>query len=390
MNKIAHIDTENAELVDAGASPAPVKAPAANGKRKKLFLLLAAGVVALGGGYKAYDVLYASRHVVTDNAYVGANVAQVTPLIGGPVSEVLVDETQIVHRGDVLVRLDDTDARIALEKAQANLADTVRRVRGVVANGSSLSAQISARAADQARAAANLAATQADLTRAGIDLERRRALASDGSVSAEELTTAENAFATANANLKAAQAGQAAAASNRDAAVGAHAANDALVAGAPVESNPEVLAAKAARDQAQVDLDRTVIRAPIDGVITRRQVQVGQKVQAGDTLMVVTPVQHAYVDANFKEVQLAKVRAGQPVKLTADLYGGKVDYTGRVVGFSGGTGAAFAVVPAQNATGNWIKVVQRLPVRIALDPKQLAAHPLRVGLSMTADVNVGA
>jgi membrane fusion protein (multidrug efflux system) len=262
-------------------------------------------------------------------------------------------------------------------------------VRGVVANGSSLSAQISARAADQARAAANLAATQADLTRAGIDLERRRALASDGSVSAEELTTAENAFATANANLKAAQAGQAAAASNRDAAVGAHAANDALVAGAPVESNPEVLAAKAARDQAQVDLDRTVIRAPIDGVITRRQVQVGQKVQAGDTLMVVTPVQHAYVDANFKEVQLAKVRAGQPVKLTADLYGGKVDYTGRVVGFSGGTGAAFAVVPAQNATGNWIKVVQRLPVRIALDPKQLAAHPLRVGLSMTADVDVG-
>jgi membrane fusion protein (multidrug efflux system) len=387
VNQITHIDTDHAEPVDSGASATPAKAP--NGKRKKLFLLLAAGVVAVGGGYKAYDVLYASRHVVTDNAYVGANVAQVTPLIGGPVSEVLVDETQTVHRGDVLITLDDTDARIALEKAQATLADTERRVRGVVANGSSLSAQISARVADQARAGANIASAEADLTRARIDLERRRALASDGSVSAEELTTAENAFATATANLKAAQAAQAAAAANRDAAVGAHAANDALVAGGPVETNPEVLAARAARDQAQVDLNRTVIRAPIDGVITRRQVQVGQKVQAGETLMVVTPVQQAYVDANFKEVQLAKVRAGQPVKLRADLYGGRVEYTGWVVGFSGGTGAAFAVVPAQNATGNWIKVVQRLPVRITLNPKQLAAHPLRVGLSMTADVDVG-
>lgn len=161
-----------------------------------------------------------------------------------------------------------------------------------------------------------------------------------------------------------------------------------MIDGTTVDTHPEVLAARAARDQAQLDLDRTVIRAPLDGVISRRQVQVGQRVQPGMALMMVVPIQSAYVDANFKEVQLAKVRPGQPVVLKADLYGGKVEYTGRVVGFSGGTGAAFAVVPAQNATGNWIKVVQRLPVRIALDPKELQKHPLRVGLSMDVEIDV--
>jgi membrane fusion protein (multidrug efflux system) len=351
--------------------------------------MLAAGVALVGGGYYAYNALYASHHIVTDNAYVGANVAQVTPLVGGPVKEVLVDETQTVRRGDVLVRLDDTDARLALARAEANLAETERRVRGIVATDFNLGAQISARVADQARAAANTTAAEAGLTKAKVELERRRALVASGSVSGDELTEAQNAFSTSEANLAAAKAAQAGAAANRNAAIGAHDANSALIADTSVESNPEVVAALAARDQAQVDLDRTVIRAPIDGVITRRQVQVGQRVQPGATLMAVTPVQQAYVDANFKEVQLAKVRPGQPVKLEADLYGGKVEYAGRVVGFSGGTGAAFAVVPAQNATGNWIKVVQRLPVRIALDPRQLAAHPLRVGLSMTADIDVG-
>jgi membrane fusion protein (multidrug efflux system) len=163
-----------------------------------------------------------------------------------------------------------------------------------------------------------------------------------------------------------------------------------MIEDASVENNPQVLVARAERDQAQVDLDRTVMRAPVEGVVSRRDVQVGQRVQAGATLMVIAPIAEAYVDANFKEVQLAKVRPGQPVTLTSDLYGGGVKYHGHVVGFSGGTGSAFAIVPAQNATGNWIKVVQRLPVRIALDPLELARRPLRVGLSMTADIDVGA
>jgi len=284
------------------------------GKRLKLFAGLALTVAALGGGYYAYDTLYLSKHATTDNAYVGADLAQVTPLVSGPVSEVLVDDTRRVKRGDVLVRLDDTDFKIALARAQAALS-----------------------------------AAQANLTKARIDLIRRQSLAASGSVSGDELTTAQNAFQTAAANLR---------------------------------------AAEAANHQAQVDLERTVLRSPIDGVISERQVQVGQRVQAGTPLMVVVPLQSAYVDANFKEVQLAHVHPGQTATLTSDLYGDTVVYTGRVVGFSGGTGAAFAVVPAQNATGNWIKVVQRLPVRIALDPKQLAAHPLQVGLSMNVDVRV--
>jgi membrane fusion protein (multidrug efflux system) len=316
-------------------------------------------------------------------------VAQVTPLIAGPVKAVPVHDTQIVRRGDVLVRLDDTDAAIALARAQANLIDTERRVRGLADTTAGLDAQIIARFADQARAEAQVDAAQGDLERARIDLARRKDLAASGSVSGEELTTAQNAFTTASANLKAAQAALASAKANRAAAAGAAQASSVMIADTSVEANPEVLAAKAQRDQAQVDLDRTVIRAPVDGVVSRSDVQVGQRVQAGATLMMIAPISQAYVNANFKEVQLAKVRPGQPVTLTSDLYGDHVKYSGRVVGFSGGTGAAFAVVPAQNATGNWIKVVQRLPVRIALDPQELAAHPLRVGLSMTADIDVG-
>ena len=202
------------------------------------------------------------------------------------------------------------------------------------------------------------------------------------------MTVARNAHHTALAKVRAAEAAQAQAHANRTAAIGSRDANKALIDNSTNDTNPEVLAARAARDQARVDLERTVLRAPIDGVISRRQVQIGQRVQPGQALMVVVPIQGAYVDANFKEVQLAKVRPGQSVTLTSDLYGGEIEYRGRVVGFSGGTGAAFAVVPAQNATGNWIKVVQRLPVRIKLDAKQLREHPVRVGLSMTADIDI--
>ena len=356
--------------------------------RKKLFLGLAATVAVLGGGYFAYDALIASRHVETDNAYVGANVAQVTPLVAGPVSEVLVDDAQVVKKGQVLLRLDDTDARIAVAAAEANLALTLRKVRALVATDSGLNAQIAARAADQARADAQMTAAQSDLDKAKIDLDRREALAASGAVSGEELTAARNAYRSALANFKSASAARTQASANQLTAVGTREANRALIDGTTPETNPEVLAAQAALDQARINLERTIIRAPVDGVIARRQVQVGQKVQAGQVLMTLVPVNDLFVDANFKEVQLAKVRPGQSVELTSDLYGKEVVYTGKVVGLGGGTGAAFAVVPAQNATGNWIKVVQRLPVRIALDPAQLRQHPLRVGLSMTADIDV--
>lgn len=364
------------------------QAAATKAKRKKLFGALAGGIALIGGGYYGYDVLVASKHAVTDNAYVGADVAQITPLVGGPVSAVLVQDAQQVRKGDVLVRLDDTDAKIAVARAEADLANAMRKVRGTFATDSGLGAQIAARAADEARASAEIAAAQANVQKARIDLQRREALAASGAVSGDELTTARNAFNTAAASLRSAQAARAQASATRNAAIGTRDANLAMITGTTVENNPEVLAARAALAQARVDLARTVIRAPVDGVVSQRRVQVGQRVQPGAQLMVVVPVQAAYVDANFKEVELKKVKPGQPVELTSDLYGEDVVFHGKVMGFSGGTGAAFALVPAQNATGNWIKVVQRLPTRIALDPKELEKHPLRVGLSMNVDVDV--
>ena len=376
------------DLHAAAEIEGPTLATNAKAKRKKLFAALAAGIAFVGGGYSIMDTLVWSRHAVTDNAYVGADVAQVTSQLAAPVSAVLVEDTQQVRRGDVLVRLDDTDAKIAVANAEANLATAIRKVQGLHATDSGLDAQIAARAADQGKAAAAVAAAQADVAKAQIDLQRRQSVASTGAVSQDELTTVRTAYSNATAALRAAQAAQAQAAAAREAAVGDRNANRALIANATVDNNPEVLAARATLAQAHVDLERTIIRAPIDGVVSRRQVQVGQRVQPGAMLMTVVPVQAAYVDANFKEVELKKVMPGQPVRLTSDLYGDDVVFHGKVTGFSGGTGAAFALVPAQNATGNWIKVVQRLPTRIALDPRELAAHPLRVGLSMNVDVNV--
>jgi membrane fusion protein (multidrug efflux system) len=361
---------------------------AQNAKRKKLFGLFAGGVALIGSGYYAMDALVWSKHAVTDNAYVGADVAQVTSQLAAPVSAVLVEDTQQVRRGDVLVRLDDTDAKIAVANAEANFAMAMRKVQGLHATDSGLGAQIAARAADESRAQAQIASAQADVEKARIDLQRREELASSGAVSGDELTSARNAYNTSAASLRSAQASRAQATATRNAAVGDRNANLALIANATVDNNPEVLAARAALAQARVDLERTVIRAPMDGVVSRRQVQVGQRVQPGSQLMTVVPVQAAYVDANFKEVELKKVKPGQTVELTSDLYGDDIIFHGKVMGFSGGTGAAFALVPAQNATGNWIKVVQRLPTRVALDPKELQKHPLRVGLSMNVDVDV--
>ncbi|MBP9939931.1 MAG: HlyD family secretion protein [Comamonas sp.] len=372
--------TENASSVSAN--------PVARQQRRNKMLLGLAGVTvvaaAIAGGYWW---LHASNFVSTDNAYAAVEVAQVTPSVGGTVLEVLVKDTQAVRQGDVLVRIDPTDAKLSLAQAEAELARAVRRVKGYVANDGGLKAQIAARAADQKSAAAKLTAAQADMARATVDLQRRQALAQSGSVSGDELTHAQNAFAAAQSQLAAALAAQAQALANHEAAIGAKQVNATLIEGTTAEDNPEVLLALARRDQAQVDLARTTVRAPVDGVVAKRSVQIGQRVQAGTPLMSVVPLQDMYVDANFKEVQLPKVRTGQTVQLHADLYGKDVTYTGTVVGFSGGSGAAFAAIPAQNATGNWIKVVQRLPVRIQLNAQELAEHPLRVGLSMTATVD---
>ena len=363
----------------------PVQTIDKTAKRKKLFLALGAAVAVIGGGYA---LLSDGDHVTTDNAYVNADVAQVTPLVTGPVSSVAVVNTQTVKRGDILVRLDDTDARIALAKAEAEWQRVRRQYGQVIANGDALSAQVRAGDAEVGRARAQLDIATAAFAKAKIDLDRRQQLADSGAVSGEELTIVRNAYAAAQGNLAQARAGLAQANAARASAEGSHAANDALVAGTTIDSNPDVAAAKAKLDQARLDLTRTVIRAPIDGVVTNRQVQIGQRVAPGNPVMTIVPVRTVYVDANFKEGQLGRVRPGQPVELTSDLYGSNVVYHGKVAGFSGGTGSAFSLIPAQNATGNWIKVVQRLPVRVTLDPRELAANPLRVGLSMEASVDV--
>jgi membrane fusion protein (multidrug efflux system) len=293
-----------------------------------------------------------------------------------------------VHRGDVLVIIDDADARVALAQAEAELNRVTHKVRGYEATDSGLEAQQVARAADARRATSQVNQAQSMLDKAQADLNRRLSIAADGAVSGEEVANARNAVSVAKASLDGALAASAEAQANQSVAAGNRASNHELIAGAATAINPEIAAAQAKLEQAQLDVSRTTLRAPFDGVVARRQVQIGQRVQAGATLMTVVPINTLYVDANFKEDQLRKMKVGQRVTLTADRYGGGIEFHGKVAGFAGGTGSAFALIPAQNATGNWIKVVQRVPVRIALDPAELQAHPLLVGLSMSATVDV--
>ncbi|MDB5723527.1 MAG: efflux pump rane protein [Novosphingobium sp.] len=365
------------------------EANARRGRQRRTWLTrLAIVVVAIAVIWGLWYFLIGRNHVSTDNAYVNAEVAQITPLISASTIEVAVKDTQFVKRGQILVRLDPTNAQIAVSQAEADLAEARRRFRQTVATGGALSAQVNARGADIMRAGAQLTEAQAGLAKARIDLQRRQALVSGGAVSGEELTTARNAYASAQAALTTARAGIAQAEASRSAASGELSANQVLVHGLNENTDPGVLAAKARLDAAKLDIERAVIRAPIDGVVTKRQVQLGQRVAQGTPIMTIVPMNQVYIDANFKERQLRGVHVGMPATVTADIYGGDVVFHGRVTGIAGGTGSSQALIPAQNATGNWIKVVQRLPVRIELDPKELAAHPLRIGLSMEVEIDV--
>jgi membrane fusion protein (multidrug efflux system) len=372
--------------------PAMAPAPAADAsgraeKRKRLFGFLALGLVVVAGLYGLYYVLVASHYVSTDDGYVGADVAQVTPLVSGPVKAVDVADTQTVKAGDVLVEIDPADAALAVARADADYQRAVRTIHGDLATQDALSAQVGARAADVGGAKARIEGAKADVAKAKVDLDRRQALAVSGAVSGDELTSAKTAYTNAQVAQAGAEAmlGQAVAAQRQ--AQSQLEAEQVMTQGS-VDANPQVAAARAALNTAKLDLERTTLRAPIDGVVTRRNVQVGQRVQAGSPLMTIVPTGQVYVDANFKEGQLRKVKIGQTVTMESDLYGGGVKFHGKVVGISGGTGSAFALIPAQNATGNWIKVVQRLPVRVQLEPRELAQHPLRVGLSMKAKIDL--
>ena len=378
---------------DTAATPphTPDETPEANGaqaeKRRRLLTILAIVVIAIAALWGIWYFLTQAGRVSTDNAYVGADSATVTALVAGPVADVRVSGTQVVKKGDILVILDDADQRIAVADAEAALRQARQRYGQASANADAARSRVSARGADVAQARARLRDADAAVAKARAELARRESIAGTGAVSAEELTAARTALASAGAARDLAAAGISSAEATRGSAGGDLGAAEALVRGTTIDTAPDIAAAQARLEKAQLDLARTVIRAPVDGVVTNKQVQVGQRIAAGAPIMVVVPVSTAYVDANFKESQFKRIRIGQPVELTSDYYGGDVVYRGKVIGIAGGTGAAFALIPAQNATGNWVKVVQRLPVRIALDPKELKEHPLRVGLSMEATID---
>jgi membrane fusion protein (multidrug efflux system) len=340
-------------------TPNPNTLPQEDTRKRRLLLLGTACIIA-AVAYGAYWALVARYKVDTDNAYVQGNVVQVTPQVGGTVIAIDADDTDAVKAGQMLVRLDPVDARVALDQAEAQLAQTVREVRAIFINDTALAATVNVR--------------QADLERLNADLGRRQGLVDGGAVSVEELQHLQTAITNAKSALTEAKEQLAR--------------NTAQTEGATVETHPRVLAAAGKYREAWLAFKRAGIAAPVAGTVARRSVQVGQRVASGVPIMAIVPLDQLWVDANFKESQLESLRVGQPVTLTADVYGHHTEYKGKVVGLGAGTGAAFSLLPAQNATGNWIKVVQRVPVRIALDAQELTAHPLRVGLSMEVTVDV--
>lgn len=335
--------------------------PAPQSRRTLTIGLMAAVAAAVAAiAWSSPQVLGIGWHAEhTEDAYVEGNLVQVTPQVAGTVTRIAADNTDFVRAGDVLVQLNQVDARLAQDRAEAALAKSARQVRAQFAGVEQLRATVIQR--------------ESDLARAGSDLERRRQLAGTGAVSGEDIRHAEDAVAGARAALSAARR-----------QVGAALA---LVDGTTVENHPDVAAAIAQVRDASLHLARTTLAAPVGGIVARRNVQIGQRVAQGAPLITIVPLDQMWVTANLKETQLKDVRIGQPVAVTADVYGSDVVFHGRVLGQEAGTGAAFAAVPAQNATGNWIKVVQRVPVRIALDPQELARHPLRLGLSMKVAID---
>ena len=325
------------------------------------WLTAISAVVVLGGiGYGVYWFTYARYVQYTDDAYVSGNVVEITPRTSGTVIAITANNTQFVKAGDVLVRLDRANAQVSLQKAEANLASTVRRVRNLFATTDELRADVRVQ--------------QTALRQAQADYARRARLARTGAVSGEDVQHALDAVRAAQAALAASEQRMAA--------------NRAWVDHTTIATNPAVQAAAAAVHAAYLTYARTVVPAPVAGFVAKRDVQLGEHVNPGMPLMSVVPLNQVWVDANFKESQLADMRIGQSVRLISDLYGGNVVFHGHVVGFGAGTGSAFSLLPPQNATGNWIKIVQRVPVRVALDPRELAKHPLQIGLSMSAYVDV--
>jgi membrane fusion protein (multidrug efflux system) len=331
-----------------------------NGKRRRALAILAAIVLLAGIGWLLYWLLVARWHEDTNDAYVQGNVVTVTPQVGGTVVGIAVDDGMKVEAGQVLVRFDHTDTDVAYQQAVANLANTVRQVRGLYS------------AVDAGQA--DIAARRVALEQARADVARRQGLVASGAVSAEELAHARAQLAAAEAALSASRE--------------TTARNRALVDNSTLAANPQVQAAAAQLRQAYLAAQRAQIVAPVSGYIAKRNVQLGQRVAAGTPLMAIVPLDEVWVDANFKETQLQKLRLDQPVELVSELYGKDVVYHGKLQSLGMGTGSAFSLLPAQNASGNWIKIVQRVPVRIALDPKELHEHPLRLGLSMEVDVDL--
>ncbi|HTR00608.1 MAG TPA: efflux RND transporter periplasmic adaptor subunit [Candidatus Acidoferrum sp.] len=332
----------------------------ATAPRRRTLMLAIMGIVAASGiAYGTYWMKVARYVETTDNAYVGGNVVQITPQVAGTVVTIGADDTQFVSAGQTLVQLDKSDADILLQKAESQLAQSVRQVRNLTATGAQWQATIDMR--------------KSDLNKASSDLARRERLATSGAIAQEDVQHAREAMVSAQAALTAAQQ--------------QYAATRALVSDVSLAQNPEVQLASVAVKDAYLNLARATLPAPVAGFVAKRNVQLGQRVSPGTPLMAVVPLDQVWVDANFKESQLAHVRIGQSATLTADLYGGRIVYHGRVAGFGVGTGAAFSLLPAQNATGNWIKIVQRVPVRIELDANELKTHPLQIGLSMQVEVD---
>jgi membrane fusion protein (multidrug efflux system) len=321
-----------------------------------LTLLLAVA----GASWAGYWYWRGGAYETTEDAYVGGNQVQLMPQIAGSVSTIYADDTDLVHAGQTLVKLDEADRQIALEQAQAALAQAVREVRVMFATRAQLQAEVSMR--------------EAQLASANADVARREGLTARGLVPREELEHARDAVTTATAAVQAAQE--------------TLTATRARVDGTRIDDHPTVAQAAARVKEAYLALQRTTLRAAVSGYVAKRVVQVGQRVEPGMPLLSIVPLDALWIDANFKEVQLRAMRIGQSAKVTVDLYGQQVEFAGEVAGVGIGTGAAFALLPAQNASGNWIKIVQRVPVRIRLNPEQLNTHPLRIGLSTRVRVDL--